>query len=83
MTIEERLAELEAENALLREHVRMLADRVHELEARLAKDSHNSSKHPPATGSPARRRVCGRVCDGAAAKGRAGRLGTGARHYAW
>ena len=50
MTIVERLAELEAENALLREHVRVLADRVHELEARLAKDSHNSSKPPSSDG---------------------------------
>jgi transposase len=54
MTLEERLAELEAENAALREQVRevpllreqivQLVSRVQELEARLAKDSHNSSK---------------------------------------
>ena len=50
MTIEERLAELEAENAVLRQQVTVLAERVHELEARLAKDSHNSSKPPSSDG---------------------------------
>jgi transposase len=39
---------LKAENAALREQVTVLAARVQELEARLAKDSHNSSK-PPST----------------------------------
>jgi transposase len=41
MTAEERIAELEAEKAALRQH---------ELEARLAKDSHNSSKPSPSDG---------------------------------
>jgi transposase len=50
MTPEERNAELEAENAALREQVRALLERVQELEARLAKDSHNSSKPPAVTG---------------------------------
>jgi transposase len=50
MRIEERLVEVEAENALLREQVIVLAERVHELEARLAKDSHNSSKPPSSDG---------------------------------
>jgi uncharacterized coiled-coil protein SlyX len=36
MTLEERLAELEAENAALREQVTVLAERLHELEGRLA-----------------------------------------------
>lgn len=44
MTQEERIAELEAENAALREQVSQLHGRLAELEGRLAKDSHNSSK---------------------------------------
>jgi transposase len=54
MTLEERIAQLEAENAALREQVTVLAERLHELEARLAKDSHNSSK-PPSSDGLARR----------------------------
>ncbi|HEX2350434.1 MAG TPA: DUF6444 domain-containing protein, partial [Ktedonobacterales bacterium] len=50
MTPDERIAELEAENAALREQVTVLAERLHELEARLAKDSHNSSKPPSSDG---------------------------------
>jgi transposase len=50
MTLEERIAELEAENAALREQVTVLAERLHELEAWLAKDSHNSSKPPSSDG---------------------------------
>ena len=61
MSLEERVAQLEAENAMLREQIRKLLGyvaenaalrdlvqrlqrRVAELEGRLAKDSHNSSK---------------------------------------
>jgi len=44
MTPEERAGELEAENAALGKQVQALLERVQELEARLAKDSHNSSK---------------------------------------
>jgi transposase len=44
------IAELKAENATLREQVRALLERVQELEARLAKDSHNSSKSPSSDG---------------------------------
>ena len=50
MTLEEHAAELEAENVALREQVRALLERVQELEARLAKDSHNSSKPPSSDG---------------------------------
>lgn len=50
MTPEARIAELEAENAALRERVELLAARVEELQARLAKDSHNSSKPPASDG---------------------------------
>jgi transposase len=47
---ETRIAELEAENAALREQVTALAARVEELQARLAKDSHNSGKPPSSDG---------------------------------
>lgn len=60
MTPEERIAALEAENARLREQVRelpalreqieLLAAQVAGLQARLAKDSHNSSKPPSSDG---------------------------------
>src|SRR5690242_4645794 len=50
MTREERIAELEAENAALREQVTVLVAQVHDLQARLAKDSHNSSKPPSSDG---------------------------------
>src|SRR5271165_5795544 len=64
MTLEERIAELEAENAALREQVRelpllreqiaVLVRQMQDLQARLAKDSHNSSK-PPSTDGLARK----------------------------
>jgi transposase len=57
MTPEERIASLEAENARQREQLAVLLAqntvllaRVQELEARLAKDSHNSSKPPSSDG---------------------------------
>src|SRR5437588_10274291 len=50
MTPEIRIAELEGENAALREQVRALLERVQELEARQAKDSHNSGKPPSSDG---------------------------------
>src|SRR5215469_1386623 len=46
MTPEDCIAELEAENQHQREQIAALLVRVQELEARLAKDSHNSSKPP-------------------------------------
>jgi transposase len=49
MTSEARIAELEADNAGLREQLSVVLARVQELEARLAKDSHNSGK-PPSDG---------------------------------
>jgi transposase len=54
MTPEEEIAALKAENATLRERVALLAAQVQELQARLAKDSHNSSK-PPASDGLARK----------------------------
>lgn len=50
MTPDARITQLEAENATLREQVVALLGRVQELEARLAKDSHNSSKPPSSDG---------------------------------
>jgi hypothetical protein len=50
MALEERIAELESEHAALREQVTVLAERTHELEARLTKDSHNSGKPPSSDG---------------------------------
>ncbi len=50
LTPEARIAELEAENASLREQVQVLAAHVQELQARLAKDSHNSGKPPSSDG---------------------------------
>jgi transposase len=50
MTSEERIAELEAENATLREPLTVVLARVQELEVRLAKDSHNSGKPPSSDG---------------------------------
>jgi transposase len=50
MTLEDRIAELEAENRRQREQIAALLLRVQELEARLAKDSHNSGKPPSSDG---------------------------------
>ena len=50
MTPAEQIAELEAENARQREQIAALLERVRDLEARLAKDSHNSHKPPASDG---------------------------------
>jgi transposase len=50
MTPDEENARLTAENAALREQVTALLERVRDLETRLAKDSHNSSKPPSSDG---------------------------------
>jgi transposase len=50
MTPEARIAKLKAENAALRERVELLAAQVQGLQARLAKDSRNSSKPPASDG---------------------------------
>jgi transposase len=48
--IDERIAELEAENARLREQVELLAAQLQDVQARLAKDSRNSGKPPSSDG---------------------------------
>jgi transposase len=50
MTPEDENALLRAENARLREQVEALGALVHELQAQLAKDSHNSGKPPSSDG---------------------------------
>ena len=50
MTPEDENVLLKAENAALREQVSMLVAQVQDLQARLAKDSHNSSKPPSSDG---------------------------------
>ncbi len=50
MTAEERIAELEAIVARQREQIVQLGAYIRDLEARLAKDSHNSSKPPSSDG---------------------------------
>src|SRR5579859_1216513 len=57
MSQDERIAAIAAENRQLRQQLeaalvqnRLLLERVHELEGRLAKDSHNSSKPPASDG---------------------------------
>lgn len=50
MTPAEEIAALKAENTQQREQIVALLERVRDLEARLAKDSHNSSKPPSSDG---------------------------------
>jgi len=85
---EARIAELEAENAALRERVELLAARVEELQARLAKDSHNSGK-PPSSDGLARKTKSLRKRSGKKAGGQIGHQGEmkltrfGGHLYAW
>src|SRR5450432_1246567 len=74
MTPEEENAALRSENADLREQVRMLAGEVQALRARLAKDSHNSSK-PPASDGLARKTKSLRQKTGRKPGGQAGHPG--------
>jgi transposase len=89
MTLHDRIAELEIENAALREQVRevpllreqvaLLAAQVQDLQARLAKDSHKSSK-PPSSDGLARKTKSLRRRSG---KKPGGRLAVAARPCGW
>ncbi len=74
MREEERIAQLEAENAALREQVSQLQACLAELEGQLTKDSHNSSK-PPSSDGLARRRYHRRHPSGRKSGGQPGHLG--------
>jgi transposase len=74
MRPEERIAQLEAENMRQREQIAALLVRVQELEARLAKDSHNSSK-PPSSDGLARKAKSLRKRSGKKAGGQIGHRG--------
>ena len=56
MKAKERIAQLEAEVAELKEQLACALARIHELEGRKAKNSHNSS-HPPSSDGPGRKRL--------------------------
>jgi transposase len=74
MTVEERIAELEAENAALREQLSVVLERVQVWEARLAKDSHHSGK-PPASDGLARKTTSLRRTSGKQPGGQLGHRG--------
>jgi transposase len=74
MKAEERIAQLEAENAALREQVSQLQARLAELEGRVGKDSHNSSK-PPSSDGLARKRYPRRHPSGKRSGGQPGHPG--------
>src|SRR2546428_9640098 len=81
MTAEERIAQLEQENAQLRAVVAEayglivhLTERLQQVEGRLAKDSHNSSK-PPSSDGPARQVRSQRKASGKKTGGQAGHAG--------
>jgi transposase len=74
MTPDEEIAVLKAENAALRKQMTGLVARVQELEARLAKDSHNSGK-PPSSDGMARKTRSLRQRSGKKPGGQIGRHG--------
>ncbi len=74
MTPQARIAELEAVVAQQREQIATLLERVQELEARLAKDSHNSGK-PPSSDGLARKTRSLRRRSGKKAGGQVGHRG--------
>src|SRR5690349_185102 len=71
--------QLRAENQLLREQVEQLGTRLHELEGRVVKDSHNSSK-PPSTDGYAKKTRSLRKASGKKPGGQAGHVGR-TRHF--
>src|SRR5450432_2257043 len=74
MMPEDRIAQLEAENAALQERLAVLVAPVQELQARLAKDRHNSGK-PPSTDGLKRRTKSLRTPSGKQAGGQLGHRG--------
>ena len=74
MTSEDRIAQLEAENAALQERLAALVAQVQERQARLAKDSHNSGK-PPSTDGLKRKAKSLRKPSGKKAGGQLGHRG--------
>lgn len=81
MTAEDRIAQLEQENAQLRaelaeaqQQIAQLAERLHQVEGRLGKDSHNSSK-PPSSDGPARQSHSQRKASGKKTGGQTGHAG--------
>ena len=79
MTPEDEIACLKAENALLREQVQLLLECMQELEARLAKDSHNSSNPPSSEGLGCKTKSLRRK----SSKKPGGQLGIQARRCGW
>jgi transposase len=71
--------QLRAENQHLREQVEQLGTRLHELEGRVAKDSHNSSK-PPSTDGYAKKTRSLRTSSGKKPGGQQGHVGS-TRHF--
>src|SRR2546421_13021040 len=74
MKAEERIVQLEAEVATLREQLAQALARIHELEGQQSKDSHNSHQ-PPSRTQPWRKRYNQRKASGKPSGGQAGHPG--------
>src|SRR5438477_9544036 len=75
MTKDEELDQLRQENSALRDQVRLLSERISELEAQLSKDSHNSHL-PPSSDRFHRQPKSLRKKSGKKAGGQVGHLGS-------